>query len=65
MLDTIKSLFTSKRMGVVLVTGLVYLGLHFGVTISPEDKAAMEQGIPALVGTIGLIITKIIDSRKK
>lgn len=65
MLETVKSLFTSKRMGVVVVTSLVYLALHFGVTISPDDKAAMEQGIPALVGTVGLIITKIIDSRKK
>jgi hypothetical protein len=65
MLDTLKSLVTSKRMGVLVVAALSYLGVHFGLTLSDADRAALEQGVPVLITTVGLIITKVIDSRKK
>lgn len=65
MLDTLKSLVTSKRIGVLFVAGLAYVALHFGVTLNPDDKTAIEQGVPVLITVLGTIATKIIDSRKK
>lgn len=59
----IKELLTSKRTWVVIVAAGAYLAAKFGFTLDDATQQALVESIIVVVGGVGTIVTKILDSK--